>query len=300
MIDSVVIGENLERGLDFQDHFLQLRPDVLAVTEDDQYGELKRALCSRTGAAYVVLPKTPPQFTPVSTTEIVRWIRAPQEAPLRVDFAGGWLDVPRFSQAGGFIVNCAISPLVSINSWAYEKRSGLGGSAAWALLNGKDGVDSELNLGVGWQDPAVITETGLCVWRSGVQPTLHLKRNGDMLNGRMALLYTAEEHDTPELAARTRNYELIREASLVAAEAVLREDLERLADATRMSYGVQMQEGMNPLPYREECLACKYCGGGWGGYAVYLFRSIDDRDTFVQGHAQAKAIEPFARGYGVA
>jgi hypothetical protein len=37
--------------------------------------------------------------------------------------------------------------LVSLNSWDYEKRSGLGGSAAWALLNGEDGVDSELNLG---------------------------------------------------------------------------------------------------------------------------------------------------------
>ena len=163
MVDRVVVGENLELGLDFQDHFIQMGPDILAVTEDDRYGELKRALCSRTGASYVVLPKTPPKFSPVSTTEIVRWIRAPKEAPLRVDFAGGWLDVPRFSRAGGLIVNCAISPLVSIRSWEYAKRSGLGGSAAWALLNGEDGVHSELNLGVGWQDPAVIAETGLCV-----------------------------------------------------------------------------------------------------------------------------------------
>jgi cytidyltransferase-like protein len=298
-VDSVVIGENLELGLDFQDHFLQLRPDILAVTEDDRYAELKRALCSRTGASYVVLPKTPPKFSPVSTTEIVRWIRAPREAPLRVDFAGGWLDVPRFSRAGGFIVNCAISPLVSIGSWEYEKRSGLGGSAAWALLNGRDGVDSELNLGVGWQDPAVIAETGLCVWKSGSRPTLYLKRNGDMLNGLMALLHTEQEHDTPEIAARNRNYESIYNASLVAGEAVLREDVGRLAEATRMSYGVQMEEGMNPLPHQEECLACKYCGGGWGGYAVYLFQSPDDRNGFVRRHAQAKAIEPFVRGYRV-
>lgn len=299
MIDSVVMGENLELGLDFQDHFLQLRPDILAVTDDDQYGELKRAFCSRTGASYVVLPKTPPKFNPVSTTEIVRWIRAPKEAPLRVDFAGGWLDVPRFSRAGGLIVNCAISPLVSIAAWKYEKRSGLGGSAAWALLNGEDGVDSELNLGVGWQDPAVITETGLCVWKSGLRPTLHLKRNGDMLNGLMALLYTEQEHDTPEIAARNRNYELIYDAGIVAGDAVLREDVQRLAEAIRMSYRVQMQERMDPLPHREECLACKYCGGGWGGYAVYLFQSANDRNAFVKSHAQAKTIEPFVRGYGV-
>ena len=299
MIDSVVIGDNLELGLDFQDHFVQLRPDILAVTDDDQYAELKRALCSRTGAAYVVLPKTPPKFAPVSTTEIVRWIRAPKEAPLRVDFAGGWLDVPRFSKAGGFIVNCAISPLVSLSSWEYEKRSGLGGSAAWALLNGQDGVDSELNLGVGWQDPAVISETGLCVWRSGLRPMLHLKRNGDMVKELTALLYTEEQHDTPEIAARARNYQLIYDAGTVAAEAVLREDVGRLAEAIRMSYGVQIEEGMNPLPHRESCLACKYCGGGWGGYAVYLFQSANDRNAFVKSNAQAKAIEPFVRGYGV-
>jgi cytidyltransferase-like protein len=46
MVDAVVIGENLGLGLDFQDHFLQLRPNILAVTEDDRYGEMKRALRS--------------------------------------------------------------------------------------------------------------------------------------------------------------------------------------------------------------------------------------------------------------
>ena len=54
--------------------------------------------------------------------------------------------------------------MVSLTDWCYEQKSGLGGSGAWALLNGHDGVESELNLGVGWQDPAIIRETGLCVW----------------------------------------------------------------------------------------------------------------------------------------
>jgi hypothetical protein len=54
-----------------------------------------------------------------------------------------------------------------------------------------------------------------------------LKRNGDMVNELMALLYTDEQHDTPEIAARGRNYQLIYDASIVAAEAVLREDLLR-------------------------------------------------------------------------
>ena len=54
-------------------------------------------------------------------------------------------------------------------------------SGAWALLNGHDGISAELDLGVGWQDPAVIAETGWCVWRSGPQPELELKTDGALL-----------------------------------------------------------------------------------------------------------------------
>jgi cytidyltransferase-like protein len=295
MVDDVVIGTNMEIGLDFKDHFLRIKPDILAVTEDDQYAEKKIALCKQTGTQYYVLPKTPPKFEPVSTTKIVKWIRAPHEAPLRIDFAGGWLDVPRFARQGGFIVNCAISPLVSLKKWEYEKRSGVGGSGAWALLNGEDGVVSELDLGVGWQDPAVIQETGLCVWESGTRPVLHLKRNGDMLKGLMALYFTDIEHDTPGIAEKKRDYELIYKAGLVAAEAVLHEDLNKLAEAVQMSYKAQTEEGMAALIDAEKCLAHKYCGGGWGGYALYLFASKKYRDKFVSDQANAKAIEPYIK-----
>ena len=295
MVDDVVMGENMEIGLDFLDHFLRIMPDILAVTEDDRYGDKKRQLCVQHGVEYLVLPKTPPKFEPVSTTNIVMWIRAPKEAPLRVDFAGGWLDVPRFARDGGFIVNCAISPLVSLNSWDYEKRSGLGGSGAWAILNGKDGVLSELNLGVGWQDPAIIQETGLCVWQSGRHPVLHLKRNGNMLKGLMAIHYTNQEHDTPDIAEKNRDYDLIYQAGQVAAEAVLSGDIEKLAEAVRMSYQVQIDEGMEPLMESEQCLACKYCGGGWGGYALYVFSRPEQRDQFVSQHPRDKAIEPYIK-----
>jgi hypothetical protein len=46
-------------------------------------------------------------------------------APLRVDFAGGWLDVPRFSRPGAFVVNCAVSPLVSLDDWPFHVGGGL-------------------------------------------------------------------------------------------------------------------------------------------------------------------------------
>ena len=279
-VDDVVVGTGLEEGLEFKEQFLDLRPHVLAVTEDDKYTAAKQALCAQVGARYVVLPKTPPQFPSISTTEIVRWIRAPQEAPLRVDFAGGWLDVPRFARPGGCIVNCAISPTVSLRAWPYERNAGLGGSGAWALLNGKDGVDSELDLGVGWQDPAVIAESGLCVWRSGRRPDLELKTDGTFLRGRMAVFWTGMSHSTPGVANQSRDYDAIERAGQTARDAVWRQDLAHLAAAVRQSSAVQTAEGMAPLSADlPGALASKYCGGGFGGYAVYLFSDVAARDA---------------------
>jgi len=297
VVDRVVMGEGQKTGLDFEDHFLHLKPDILAATEDDQYGELKRELCKRVGAEYQVLEKTPPQFEPVSTTGLVNGIRAPIMAPLRVDFAGGWLDVPRLARPDAFIVNCAISPLVSLREWPYRARAGLGGSGAYALLRGDDGVASELDLGVGSQDPAVIAETGLCVWKSGPVPRLDLKRDGEMLRGRMALLWTGRPHDTPSFTDLARDYDRIQQAGRIAREAVLRNDLDGLARAVRCSYQVQLEEGMHPLPDEFNALAKKYCGGGWGGYAVYLFATEAHRDAFVE-HFDGIAIEPYLKSPG--
>lgn len=297
-VDSVVVGRGVEEGLDFKDEFLRLRPAFLAVTEDDKYGGLKRDLCAQVGAQYVVLPKTPPRFSAVSTTEIVRFIRAPAEAPLRVDFAGGWLDVPRLARSGAYVVNCAISPVVSLRDWPYERNAGLGGSGAWALLNGRDGVKSEINLGVGWQDPAIIAETGLCVWRSGARPSLELKQDGGFLRGRMALHWTGRPHHTPGLVSGERDYEAIARAGAMARDAVWHSDFSRLADAVRQSYAVQLTEGMEALEGGKQLapdaqpVASKYCGGGFGGYAVHLFASAEQRDAACTTPS-FRAIEPY-------
>lgn len=304
VVDEVVVGTGHDEGIDFKEHFLRLKPDILAVTEDDKYAQLKRDLCAQVGAKYVVMAKTPPQFPPISTTEIVRWIRAPQVAPLRVDFAGGWLDVPRFARDDGFVVNCAISPTVSLREWNYERNAGLGGSGAWALLNGRDGVLSELDLGVGWQDPAVISEGGLCVWRSGPRPSLEFKTDGTLVRGRLALYWTGTQHDTPGIAAGARDYAAIARAGRTAREGVWRNDFASLADAVRQSYAVQRAEGMAPLPgdpasaandpalFAARPLAWKYCGGGFGGYAVYLFSDRAGRDAAC-ALPGFRAVEPY-------
>ena len=293
MVDDVVIGENTGLGLDFQDHFRRIKPQVLAVTDDDQYADLKKALCKEVGASYLRLPKTPPQFSPVSSSGIVKWIKAPDRAPMRVDFGGGWLDVPRYARPGAYIVNCAISPTVSLHDWSYEKRSGLGGSGAWALLNGESGVSSELNLGVGWQDPAIINETGWCAWKSGKWPELYMKRDGAVLKGRMAVYYTGTEHDTPGAVDQDRDYDLIEKAGAIATRAIETNNAELLAEAVQVTYKMQLKEGMHPLPEAEGALACKYSGGGFGGYALYIFDTIASRDTFVENHEAAIAIEPY-------
>lgn len=216
----------------------------------------------------------------------------PLKVPLRVDFAGGWLDVPRNAKDGAFIVNCAITPMVSLASWPYQQGAGLGGSAANAILHGLDGVASEINLGVGWQDPAVIHETGLCVWRSGPRPVLHVKRNPDMLSGRMALHWTGKSHNTPSHTDSKRNYEMIGGAGSYAARAVEQEWLPGLLQSIRWSYQAQQQEGMDPLPEIDNALAWKYCGGGWGGYALYLFATQSHRDS-----SGLIPIEPYMRHF---
>lgn len=279
MVDEVVAGDGEALGLDFEPIFRELRPDILAVTEDDRYGAIKAKLCAEIGCRYVKLPKTPPRIEPISTTEIVNRISGQIEAPLRVDFAGGWLDVPRLAREDGFIVNCAISPKVSLKNWPYEQKAGLGGSGAWALLNGRDGVEAELDLGVGWQDPAVIRETGICVWKSGQRPRLDFKRDGSFLNGLMGLKWTGVQHDTPGSVDLERDYDLIAKAGIKAREAVMAESVEMLVEAIAMSYRVQLDEGMEALPEIEGSMARKYCGGGHGGYAVYLFDSKEAREA---------------------
>ena len=295
MVDAVVLGTGTRIGFDFEDHFRRLRPDILAITTDSSYQDEKAKFCAENGAELVILEKSPPSFEPISTSQIVRNIRAPTEAPLRVDFAGGWLDVPKHAIAGEFIVNCTISPMVTLSEWNYEQKSGLGGSGAWALLNGRNGVISELELGVGWQDPAVIHETGCCVWRSGPRPVLDFKRNGDFLQGLMALAWSGRDHNTPAVVDRPRDYQQIARSSRIAREGVLKADVAQIAEGIKTYYGCQIEEGMQSLEEATDALAWKYCGGGYGGYALYLFGSQPDRDAWVASDSNHRAIEPFCK-----
>lgn len=222
-------------------------------------------------------------------------MKPPKYAPCRVDFAGGWLDVPAFAIEGAFVVNCAITPLVTLKSWPYERNAGVGGSAAWCVLNGEDALASELKFS-GWQDPAVIMETGLCIWRSGPLPVLDAKVNPDWLNGLMALWYAGKPHSTADLLHLPRNYRALADASHIAAEAVKKANLTRLAEAINLTHNVQLEEGMEGVPSALRSLAYKYVGSGHGGYVLYLFVAEKDRNDFCE-KTGALAVEPFLEGH---
>ncbi|MDE2188785.1 MAG: adenylyltransferase/cytidyltransferase family protein [Patescibacteria group bacterium] len=297
-VDRVISSSDLDPIFDFLGHWNRDLPDILAVTEDDPNLEIKRKLCAKKNVALEILPKRPPQksfSSDVSTTSILATIKNVKEVPLRIDFGGGWLDVPRLSKKGAFIVNCTITPKVSLTNWSYQKKSGLGGSAAYAILKVKDSVESELDLGVGWQDPAVILETGLCVWRSGKRPILEAKYNPDWLEGKMLILWTGLDHDTPDIVKAKRDYNLIKKAGEMAKMAVEERDIKKLGKAILISYKAQLGEGMKKLPAMSGSIGHKYLGGGHGGYALYLFADPKSRDKAAKGRKDVKLIEPYIK-----
>lgn len=298
MVDEVVESTDEDVELSFRTAFLQTAPHVLAVTTDDQHMEAKRRFCESVGAEFVVLDKTEPQQGQTTSSQVLSRVKAPMHAPLRVDFAGGWLDVPENAMPGEYVVNCSISPTVSLKEWLYRQGAGLGGSGGWSVLNGWDPVKSELGLGVGWQDPAVIAETGACVWKSGGRPVLDFKNTGDFLKGCMAVYDTRVKHFTPGFAGYERSYERIAKAARIARLGVQQQDVAVLAVGVQMSYQLQLEEGMQPLPDIGCQLAHKYCGGGHGGYALYLYENQEARDAAVDACEDMYPVEPYCRTFG--
>ncbi len=289
-VDSVVTSSDVDPVFDFVRSVKKIRPHIIAVTEHDANIAVKKEFCKKHNIELVVLPRR--AHADISTSSILANIQNISEVPLRVDFAGGWLDVPRFAKKGGYIVNCTITPAVSLTQWPYEKESGLGGSAAYSLLSAKDGVASELGSGVGWQDPAVIVETGLCVWRSGKTPVLDMKFNPEWLTGAMLLVWTGKGHVTKDIAPLKRDYARIVKAGRLAREAAHDSSLRKMAAAVNLGYKVQIDEGMDPLPAIPNSIARKYLGSGHGGYALYLFSDKAARNRASKRRG-AKIIEPY-------
>ncbi|MBM3213688.1 adenylyltransferase/cytidyltransferase family protein [Candidatus Poribacteria bacterium] len=293
-VDEAYLSSGDRVGLDFQEVFERINPSILAVTQDDRFESMKRELCAKVGCEYVVLPKTL-TYEQISSTEMRARAAAPWMVPLRVDIAGGWLDYVKASGGiEGYVVNCSVSPLVGIGEWSYEKGAGLGGSAAWSALHGNNSFLSEWAGGRGWQDPAVVLETGLCVWRAGDAAGLVMKRNPAFLKGHMVAVWTYARDESFDPALIHRDYDAIVEAGETAMRGALNSDIDLLREAIDRSYEVQLDERMPPLPEAGGA-SRKYCGAGWGGYALYLFDDPDRRESFVSSTPGSIPVEPHMR-----
>jgi cytidyltransferase-like protein len=142
-VDYAVLNtEEIKPGkIDYGPVIENLRPDVFVLNDDDSAVEEKRDLCSRNGVEIRFVSRIVPEgLHPTSTTNIIDKINFSFKAPLRIDFAGGWTDVPFIMHgAPGFVSNVAIKPLIEFHSGkfnfsGYPRGSGLSTSTAAKLL----------------------------------------------------------------------------------------------------------------------------------------------------------------------
>ena len=73
-VDRVVTSSDLDPVFDFASHWIDDKPDILAVTEDDKNAARKEIFCKERGVKLVVLPKGS-DLSPVSTTSILTGIK---------------------------------------------------------------------------------------------------------------------------------------------------------------------------------------------------------------------------------
>jgi rfaE bifunctional protein nucleotidyltransferase chain/domain len=142
-VDFVVLNSEkvLPGKIDFGTIIKELKPDIFVLNTDDSAVAEKQAMCNRYGAAIKFVPRIVPDYLePTSTTRIIDKINFSFKAPLRIDFAGGWTDVPFIMRGkAGYVSNMAIKPLLEykagkFNFSGYPRGSGLSTSTAVKLL----------------------------------------------------------------------------------------------------------------------------------------------------------------------
>ncbi len=142
-VDFAVLNDDEigEGKIDFKQVMTELRPDIFILNEDDSSVEPKQKLCDALGIKIEFVPReVPEELMPTSTTNIINKINYSLKAPLRIDFSGGWTDVPYIMDGQkGYVSNVAIRPLVEykggkFNFSGYPRGSGLSTSTAAKLL----------------------------------------------------------------------------------------------------------------------------------------------------------------------
>ncbi len=142
-VDFAVLNDDEigEGKIDFKQVMTELRPDIFILNDDDSSVEPKQKLCDALGIKIEFVPReVPEELMPTSTTNIINKINYSLKAPLRIDFSGGWTDVPYIMDGQkGYVSNVVIRPLVEykggkFNFSGYPRGSGLSTSTAAKLL----------------------------------------------------------------------------------------------------------------------------------------------------------------------
>jgi cytidyltransferase-like protein len=127
--------------IDFKNVLERLHPNIFILNDDDSSISPKQKLCDELGIILqLVKREVPDMLIPTSTTRIINKINFSYQAPLRIDFAGGWTDVPYIMKGKtGYVSNIAINPLIelrgkNLNFSGYPRGSGLSTSTAVKLL----------------------------------------------------------------------------------------------------------------------------------------------------------------------
>jgi cytidyltransferase-like protein len=139
---AVLNDTQLSKGkIDFKEVVEKLRPDVFILNDDDSGIAEKKELCGSLGIKIEFVTRiVPKELEATSTTRIIDKITFAYKAPLRIDFAGGWTDVPFIMcEKKGFVSNITISPYIELkngefNFSGYPRGSGLSTSTAAKLL----------------------------------------------------------------------------------------------------------------------------------------------------------------------
>jgi rfaE bifunctional protein nucleotidyltransferase chain/domain len=139
---AVLNGEEIKPGkIDFENIISQLRPDIFILNDDDSAVKEKKEMCDRYGVTIQFVSRiVPPELKATSTSHIIDKINFAYRAPLRIDFSGGWTDVPYIMNGDlGYVSNVAIRPLIEFkngkfNLSGYPRGSGLSTSTAVKAL----------------------------------------------------------------------------------------------------------------------------------------------------------------------
>ena len=142
-VDYAVLNsrELISGKMDHAPQLESLKPDIYVLNSDDSDIQTKKELCERLDIEIRFVDRTvPPELEPTSSSRIIDKIRFSYKAPLRIDFAGGWADVPFIMEGQpGYVTNVAIKPLIEYKSGVfnfagYPRGSGLSTSTAAKLL----------------------------------------------------------------------------------------------------------------------------------------------------------------------